>query len=145
MFAAKVTVCVAAPRSGFRRCQRTVRHVNITTIQNKHLIFVFNGGLCRRPAAGQRVTDLERSSWLIRKQTGCRSQKTETQTAKHFCPSLSHRVHHRVRWTEKLRIMCRTLAELTRRPKCLRMCQRKRFTKFLMFILTQQLTKLDDF
>lgn len=54
--------------------RRTVR-----CVQNKNLFLTLAYAVFGRLAAGQRVTSLERSSCLIKKQTCCLSQKTESQ------------------------------------------------------------------
>lgn len=45
---------------------------------------------------------------------------------------------------KKLLFSCGTLAEFTSRPIKLRIRQNQRFTKFITFIPSQQLTKLSD-
>ena len=45
-------------------------------------------------------------------------------------------------YTNKEISACITTAELTRRPKYLRMCYRLCFTKFIKFLLMRQLTNL---
>lgn len=46
--------------------------------------------------------------------------------------------------TKKLLFSCGTLAEFTSRPIKLRIRHNQRFTKFITFIPSQQLTKLSD-
>lgn len=89
MFAYKVTLHVAAGNHHdhddcsifnntlFKSCQETVRCVNITKVQNKHLFVMLVRAAFERLAVGQRVTNMECFSCLIEKQTDCLSQQTE--------------------------------------------------------------------
>ena len=147
MFAAKVTVCVAAARSLPQSASRDsdfasglLRHVNIMTIQNKHLIFD-----CRGPAAGQRVTDLERSSWIIRKQTGCRSQKNRNTNGQTFLSESESPRTSPGQMDGEIDYYVQNISRMNKKAQMIKKLSEKTFHKVYEVFLTQQLTKLDDF